>query len=244
MWIKNELTNSEGIWLDLNYLVNSSNQFYNLCLKRTEEEKAILNLFEARMNLESCLTFLKEIIEVHENKLIQKINESHPILDLMDNYYENLFAILDLEEQKLRDYLTESKKLFNPFLITVSIKSFKERLLGYMSDLVLFPLLNAVTKYKNIINFTEERKVVFEYILFREVYISAKIKGSQARQKLAMASHTLGARFSETNIIKSGKKSLTPEQQDQLNFIPPKIEDQFSDMFEPDEMEEIGESDV
>ena len=140
-------------------------------------------------------------------------------------------SVLDLEQTKLEDDVKESKKIINAFIIQVGIKNFREKLKDYMENLVVSPLFNAFLTYKNLKNLkSENKKEIFEYILFREVFISAKIKGSETRQKLKASARSMGSSFHETNVIKQGrsKSGLTESTQD----ITPKEIEQFPDLFE------------
>ena len=69
-FLENEMIELEGIFIDLSRLRRLVNQFYNLCMERTNENKSILNLFTARANFESCITIIKGMIEPSDSKLI------------------------------------------------------------------------------------------------------------------------------------------------------------------------------
>ena len=63
-----------------------------------------------------------------------------------------------------------------------------------MNTLVVNPLSKSIMDYKIMsrkLDKGENRKEHFEYILFREVFISAKIKGSQERLKMAITMEIL-----------------------------------------------------
>jgi hypothetical protein len=168
-YAENELINLEEIHLDISQIVALTNRFYNLCTERIKEEKFILLLFEARTCLESSITMVKVLVEPKDNKYIEEVNEKHFSHDILEKYFENFMAILDVEQQKIVSYIEDSKKFASPFVVTAAVKTYRERLIDYMENLVLTPIYNAVVSYKNWVDVkkNENSKDVFEYFLFR-----------------------------------------------------------------------------
>lgn len=232
VYAKSKLEEIDEIYLDVSKIVHVANKFFNLCVEIQDQNKAILNLFEAKTYFEVCITVLKSIIE-QDNLRIEKVNEKHSSLDVLEKYIENFMAILDARQEKLYSSVKQSRDsggIVTTFTVNISVKSFRETLVDFMNDLVILPLINATKKYR-IVSFELEeskRKEAFEYLLFREIVISAKIKGSTTRQKLTLASDSFGSHFHETNITKVGKSR---NQQSQELIVPDDVDD-FAGVFE------------
>ena len=221
--IENELSDLEDVYLDISRIAKLSNSFYNLCIEKNNQERSILNLFQARTHFESCLTILKSLIEPNKNDYIQIINAQFSVHDALEKYFENFLAILDTEQKNLQSNVNQSKILTPQFMVQISIKLFREKLVDYMENIIITPFYNSVVLYKNL---KEKNKESFEYVLFREVFISSKIKGSAMRQKITVATQSFGAQFHETNITKYGKRQPREgEIEIQDVDIPPDIDE-------------------
>ncbi|MBU0959508.1 MAG: hypothetical protein KKB31_06185, partial [Nanoarchaeota archaeon] len=87
-------------------------------------------------------------------------------------------------------------------------------------------------------------KDFFEYILLREVFISAKIKGAPSRLKSALSSGRSGASFYEKNIIKKGESKNRTEDTRKRD-VPPDTDniDFFGSLTEDEEGDEEGGED-
>lgn len=222
---KNKIDRIKNINLEIDLLVQNSRRFYNLCLEKSNSDKNILSLFEARTYFESCLTIIKSMIEPNENELISKVNlQQQDFRMAIDILFENFMSVLDVETKELKKYIDDSKvNISNEFIVKVCVKSFREKIMDYMENLVLFPLTNTLRIYdelerkgkikettysegegKDIKEINLTKRKYFEYILFTEVFKSAKIKGSQTRQKITASQGSL-SNFHETNIIKPGR---------------------------------------
>ncbi|MEK6882588.1 MAG: hypothetical protein AABY22_23405 [Nanoarchaeota archaeon] len=239
-WSKNKLIDMEDIAMDLTQLDFLVNKFSNLIIPKKEEQKSVLSLLEARTFFESCLTIIKGIIEPNDNPLIEKINEKYYTHDALGKYFDIFLTILDYEQKILQDYVTESRKLISPIIIQVAITAFREKLIDYMGNIIVSPLYNAVMEYENNLSNLEKEKIdkkkSFEYMLFRQVFISAKMKGSQDRQKAIMSGRNMGSTFKETNITKIGSGKDNTQDINEVQ-IPPSLES-FKDPFILDENEE------
>ena len=65
-------------------------------------------------------------------------------------------------------------------------------------------------------------------MLFREVYIASKIKGSALRQKIAVASQTVGnSTFNETTYTKGPIKKNYSRFNENVNKVPPENPEDF-----------------
>lgn len=240
-WIQihNDIEYLEDLGVELLELFRFSEIFNNLCIGRKDLKKEILNLFEARSYFESCLILLKSFIEPNDNPYIKEVNAEHMTHDVLEKYFENLLSILDADQIKMKDNFGDSK-LLNPFSIKMSVKMFREKIIGYQNDLILFPIYNSIEIFKKkekSLKKDVNKREVFEYILFSQVFISAKIKGSPERQKTSKVTSAFGSSFHETNIIKQGKSRNNDNQEiTTVNPSPPDMDDEFPEIFEGDEI--------
>lgn len=234
--IKLELEELEDVSIDLFEIVSLSEKFFNLCIRKKQTStKFIQKLLIAKTYLETCLTLIKSIVEPNENIFIEHTNEKMQSYDILEKYFENFMAILDGEQKTTIDTL-KNVSMFNKSVPDIHLNSYKEKLVDHMNNLVLYPLLNAYKNYSDYMfnkNLPTEvsKKDIFIYMLFREVYIASKIKGSALRQKIAVASQTVGSStFHETNITRSPSKrnyDFNPN----INKVPPESpEDFFKDL--------------
>ena len=239
--IQSNLDKLEELNLDLNRLYSHAFKFYNQLMPIRLFSTEVFHIMEAKSNFETCLTILKGLIEPKDNPLINEINQKHYSFDVLETYFENFLAIIDSDVKLLQDSLTRRRGLieeFNPMIV----KKIREQLNENMDNLILYPLIKAhrnfvVLDKESIKNLPEEVTLrnVFEYLLFREVFISAKIKGSGVRQRVSIASQMAGATFHETNITKSPRGStkaikINPALSDST---PPDLDD-LDDIFKDD----------
>jgi len=225
-WIEGEIERYEMI-TDISKLSVLANQFYNLCTERNNTNKSIINLFTARTCFESCITMLKIIIEPENNSKIKKLDVESNLYHKLETYFENFMSILDLEQKDLEKNVKELKSIIDPFAVIVGIKTYREKLVDYMNNLIILPLYNACNVYNNLTlgikdQTTIHKEELFTYLLFREVMISAKIKGSEKRQKIKISSGEFGSRISETNIIKNTSRRRI-EPREEVVEIPPAV---------------------
>lgn len=232
-----ELIELEDIWDNINNINSLHKELFTSCINKKNLEKNLKDLFESKTLLESSITELKFILE-RENQLIDEVNEMHSSLDILEKYFDNLFSVLDTMEDKLKTIVKDSDDGYikNKWIVEASIKSLRERFIGYMNDLIIKPLSNALTKYisidKNIqIKKGEEiikleKKEIFQYILFKEVWTSCKIKGSSERKKSLVSSNLTSATFEEKNITTNRRRKEEPERIQE----PPEIDD-FQDLY-------------
>lgn len=232
------LTELEDIWDIVSNIYSLSQEFFILCVDGENLEENLKDLLELKTILESCLTELKFILE-SDNPLINELNKSHSTLDILERYFDNLFSVLDTMEDKLKGIVKDADDRYvkNQWVVEASIKSLRERFIGYMKDLVNKPLSNALRKYvslkkkdielrrgEEIIKL--EKKEIFEYILFKEVWTSCKIKGSTERKKALVSGNLTSATFEEKNIINRGRRR---EEYEKIQE-PPEIDD-FEDLY-------------
>lgn len=196
--------------LDLDKLVSFANQFYGMTIEKENNKEMILSLLTSRTNLESCLTILKGIISPTNNKLISSVSDD--TISLLNLSFDSFMAILDLEQIRLSEAGGKNKQHVDPFMERVSIKNFRELLIDYMENIVVFSLLNACERY---VHFTitqkdleYDKEELFAYLLLKSLIVTAKIKGSETRQKIRIASQTMSAHFTEKNILKDRTDDL------------------------------------
>ena len=192
--------------IDVDDITHIVTDFDNLCIMRNED-RDINKLIEAKTRFETGLTLLKSLIEPRENRFISGINEKYDSHDVLVSYLDNLITILDSEQTKMIDSLKLVRdRLIFDSLQNIFNKSFKEKMHDYVYNLIVIPLLKASTKYifaQDLFKEEKDKKEIFEYILFREVFIASKIKGSKTRKDSSISG--MGSNFHETNIIKPGR---------------------------------------
>lgn len=242
--IEKKVEDLEFSSLNLQSLKMSADKFCNCCITKNNNEKDVMHVFEARSHLENCINILKSIIEPSDNILIENINAERDSYDIIEKYLENFFAIIDADSEKLKQDIKMARERFIiDYMAKIGIKSFMEKLKNSMDNLVLLSLENALKNFAEYkIKYRDKEftfngqviadRLVFEYILFREFFISAKIKGSSARQKVTISSGAGGVSIHETNITKSRKKPTI--QSEEPIESPPNIED-FSELFGSEE---------
>jgi len=238
--IQNNLGDLDYLNLDLDRLYRLAHQFHNLVLPKRNFETEVFHLLEAKSNFETSLTILKGLIEPKDNPLINEINQKNYSSDILEVYFENFMSIIDSDLKLLQDSLTRRKGVFEEFNPMI-VKKIREQLTENMDNLILYPLMKSYKIFmhldKNSIkNLPEDitPKEVYEYLLFREVFISAKIKGSSMRQKVSVASQSMGATFHETNITKSPRGSkVTKLPTNYIDSTPPDLDD-LDELFKDD----------
>ena len=225
-----------NININLMNILSLCNGIYNLCIYRREEiSKTINKLLRAKTNFEVALTLIKGIIEPNENKLIDEINLEYSSHNVLDEYFNNFLSILDVEQKNIQDSIKVNRIMGgvddNKILI---INSFREKIIDYTDTLLVIPLLKSLitfNKYSSVAKGNHDPLNVFEYILFRELFISAKIKGSSTRQKVSLSTASIGSTFHETNITKVGRGSRQGLQaRENRDVTPPEIND-FDNLF-------------
>jgi hypothetical protein len=204
-------------------------EFDSCCIIRYDD-KDLAKVIEARTHLETTITILKRIIEPEENKLINTINNSYHSHDILEAYLENFLTILDEQFNKLRESMSRYEQ--DSLVAKINVKSFRERMIDYMYNLIVHPLVAAsydLKHYKGDLHPSITQRELFEYLLFRQFFIAAKIKGSEQRRKVAFSSSDGNVTFTETNILKKGKGKVdNPQMQIRT---PPSLneEDDFMD---------------
>lgn len=239
--------------INLFNLVTYSGKFYNCCIF-TGRGKDIFKLYEARRWFESCLTIMKDLIEPSNNELIEVHAENHFIS--IEEYFDNLLSITDSELTELKINNKTIRKNFVPGeVIDIHLKYIKEKLMDYMENLVIMPLLKSLTEYRDYstkikelpkikvqrdgkdIERTVTKKQIFEYLLFRNMFISSRLRGSPMRQRISVSSG-LGISINEKNIYKTGGRKKAPATTGQTLETPPSVKE-FDDIFDID-LEEDG----
>jgi len=232
-WIKanSHLEDIKDLNLELSRIRSTVNHFYNLVIENNKLEKNILKVFEAKACFETALTMVKGLIEPETNDMIDKLNKDQMNMnyDKIKDYFDNLLAILDKEGESLKTQVSVSNGKIQPsYMARVYLTSYREKLKDYMSNLIVYPFINASRYYKILdkkIKEDESRIKIFEYLLFREVFISAKIKGSSIRHKSGSAIGN--ATFHETNAYK-----ITKPRDSTMNDKPLlEVEEEFPDLF-------------
>lgn len=236
--IQSDLEGLDYLNIDIDRLCRLAHQFYNLILPKKHFATEVFHILEAKSNFETSLTIIKCLIEPKDNPLINEINQKHYSSDVLEVYFENFMSIIDSDIKLLQDSLTRRRGIideFNPMIV----KKIREQLTENMDNLVLYPLMKA---YKNFIHLKDSIKnlpenithrEIYEYLLFREVFISAKIKGASMRQKVSVASQSVGATFHETNITRSPRASKNKIQVGYTDSTPPDLDD-FDELFKDD----------
>ncbi|MEM3075071.1 MAG: hypothetical protein QW727_03980 [Candidatus Pacearchaeota archaeon] len=246
-YIKNNSENLEKISGEIYYISILLNKILNCCISKKNEEKNIFSLLEAKTYFESCLTSLKLIIEPNNNSMINKINQEYYSYDAIEKYCGLFLTILDSEQKELERFAQETRRLVNPIMVSIAIKSFREKLIDYTINLIIMPLYNSIKTYQ-ILSYTmseKEKRENFEYILFRHVFISSKLKGSQDRQKAKIASQSMGASFKETNITKIGRGKSNEDIPVESIKSPPEINsEKFYEIFKHKYNEDEEDEDI
>jgi len=232
-----DLESLEELDTDLMKIAMYSKKFINLSMPRKSLMEEIFHLMEAKTCLETSITILKSMIESNENKLIEKVNTRYYSYDILEQYFDNFMSILDAEMKDLNSLISRYRNTIakEPDL-TVNIKSFREKLVNYMTNLIILPLINATIIYKKLDKTNcEDPKERFQYILFREVYISAKIKGSQMRQKVSVATQASNATFQTTNITKIPRVNAGRNKTEVTSDYTPLNFEDLDEIFKDDE---------
>ena len=236
--IKTRIKSIEEMDYDMDNLILNVRRFYNMTIERSNSETSIIDLFEARTYFETCVTIIKSLIDPGDNELIDMVNTSTAFIKDIDIYFDNLLAILDVQQKDIQNEIKQvNAKLVDAFYIKLAIKGFREKIVDYMNNLILMPFMNSLNNYKKYesiiktgrIKIGEDeyeitKKKIFEYILFTEIFKSAKLKGSPVRQKVS-ASSGLSSSFHETNIIKPGKSK--PMETISQADNPPELQEEF-----------------
>jgi len=238
--IQSDLSDLDYLNLDLDRLYRLAHQFHNLVLPKKHFATEVYHILEAKSNFETSLTILKGLIEPKNNPLINEINHKHYSSDILEVYFENFMSIIDSDLKLLQDSLTRRKGVFEEFNPMI-VKKIREQLTENMDNLILYPLMKSYKIFlnldaNNIRDLPDDitKRDIYEYLLFREVFISAKIKGSSIRQKVSVASQSMNATFHETNITKPPRGSKTTKIP--INYIdstPPDLDD-LDDLFKDD----------
>lgn len=250
-----ELEELDFYYPEINKFRWAVTEFSNACILRMNNREDILDLYKAVSLFETSLTILKSIIEPSGNKLIEKLNVQYSTNDILENYFGDFLSILDSSLAALSNNIGDSLvKIDNSYLATASIQLAREKLTGAMTDLIISPLVKSLAVFRDFMIKNRERidcgkigmeggaidlKDFFEYILLREVFISAKIKGAPSRLKSALSSGRSGASFYEKNIIKQGESKNRTEDTRKRD-VPPDTDniDFFGSLTENEEEED------
>lgn len=232
-----ELEDIPELSLEMSKLKFYSDKFYNACILKNDIKRNLFKLAEAKSHLLSSLNILKNKIESENNELINNFKmQNQNIQKDLDEYFENFLSSIDSNQRQLiKDIQNSDDKLIGGLTVPSSIKNFMEELKDGMENIILYPLMMASrifsqNDFENDLK-SHSKKAIFRFILFRCVLISAKIKGSEKRQKTAISSGSTGATFQEHNIIKPGRivnKSPTMQETVQENNELEDFEDIFS----------------
>ncbi len=230
-----EMENMSELNIELSKLVYHVKKFYNACILKNEIKRNVYKLAEAKSHLLSCLTIIKNKIESENNDLINEFRMQISVMPKdIDDYFENFLSSLDSQQKQLiRDIQNSEDNIISGLTVNASIKNFMEELKDGMENIILYPLTMSIRIY-TMNNFDERfkdvpKRKIFKFILFRCVLNSAKIKGSEKRQKVAVSSSTIGTTFQEHNVFKQGRvHQKQPVQQEQESV---EETDDFEDIF-------------
>jgi hypothetical protein len=190
--IEERLINLQGMHLDVSKISWLIKSFSNKMNLRHNAKKDVFKMFEAKTNLEACITSIRGIIGVEDNPLIIEFKSIYQIDQKnIDNYFENYLSGLDQLEKQIKDSFRNSS-LLNEIYADSLIKSLSEELKSGMETFIIMPLFNASKIYSmhNIDNrklrlMTGEEvsnREAFQFILFKQILNSGMIKGSDKRQ--------------------------------------------------------------
>jgi hypothetical protein len=240
--IETEMEHLQEINLELSKFVFHVKKFSNSCILKNDIKRNIYKLAEAKSHLLSCLTIIKNKIESENNDLINDYKTSNQINQKdIDDYFDNFLSIIDTNQKQLiKDIQNSEDNIISGLTVQSSIKNFMEELKDGMENVVLYPITSSIRIYTSN-NFEDKWKEIskrklFKFILFRCVLISAKIKGSEKRQKASLSSTAIGSTFHETNIIKPGKNQVRQREQEINEEFHDKEIDDFEDIFAGDEI--------
>jgi len=238
--VSQELEDLQELGLEMSKLIFYANKFYNACVLKNDVKRNLFKLAEAKSHLLSCLNIIKNKVESENNELINEYKAINiNIQKDLDEYFENFLSSIDANQKQLiKDIQNSDDKIIGGLTVPSSIKNFMEELKDGMENIILYPLMmasriysqnNFEDKWKNI-----SRRNIFRFILFRCVLISAKIKGSEKRQKTAISSMSAGANITEIKNIRHGRpiiKSQTVEKEENKEDDI----DNFEDLYIPEE---------
>jgi hypothetical protein len=208
-----------------------------------------LRILKARRHFESCLTICKSFIDPETNDYIEKVNDKLHSYDFFIDGIGNSLAVLDKLESELESLDEQTVyKSHDKIKSKISFKSYKfrEKLKDYMENMIIFPFISAIKNFYNFPNEIKGNKVVkdknlFMYLLFRELYGTIEIKGSEKRQ-LQFITGSGKVNMSETNIYKNAKNK--PIQLDDYGDTnPPEIPENIR-LVNPFEESEDVEADI
>mgnify|MGYP001579733563 CR=1 FL=1 len=260
-----EINKFEDITTDLDKLENYANKIYSRCVLRRDNREDVMNILEAISHLEGCISTMKSIIDPDGNPLIDLFNTRHIYGDLLEEYISNMMAIIDLKSQEIKRNIRESEeRIITTYVVTITVKMLSENIRNHLEDLILSPLMNAIRDYKKYQIYFDDKtdspfrrikkgmeftkQDLFEYLLFREVFIAVKIKGSTLRQKVATSMSATAPSFHETKIIKplrqtARSQQIKREETEKRGFyeLPPDIRD-FKELYDGEEVIEDDET--
>jgi hypothetical protein len=231
-----DIENLQELNIELSKLVYFCNKFYNACILKNDLKRNLFKLSEAKSHLLTCFNILKNIIDQENNKLIEDFKNTNPnVPEDLDKHFENFLSGIDINQKQLiKDIQNSSDNLIGDLTLPSSIKNFMEELKDGMENVVLYPLTMSLKIYreKNVEKMETDcsKKELFKFILFRCILISAKIKGSEKRQKASLSSMSSGTNITEIKNIRQGRPIIKTHENKGEEEIKEEVDD-FDELF-------------
>lgn len=231
--IENKILRLDDVNIDVRDIRMNALKFTGLLiLNENEIYRDISKIVEARRLFETCLTQIISLTDPEKNEYIEKINETNHSFDAFMELLGNANAIIDSQVMNFLDKIEKKRELFDNPIMPIMLESARQKLLDYLENFILNPLILAYNKFIQLpktiekdgkkTGITKDSKL-FTYFLFKELYKCAEIKGSAIRQASSLST-TGGIKFNETNYIKQGKiKQNQTDENQYVDTSPPEI---------------------